>query len=75
MSTLTNLDYLGRLVLPKTIRNYLWLSPGDTIEVQVNGDEIIIKKHNPRHPKNPPSYEEIINGKFQEEEKDDLIQL
>jgi AbrB family looped-hinge helix DNA binding protein len=41
-STLT-IDKAGRIVLPKPIRQELHIEPGDTFEVETQGDEIKLR--------------------------------
>lgn len=41
------LDELGRIVIPKEIRNNFKIEEGDQIEFYLNNDEIIIKKPSP----------------------------
>jgi AbrB family looped-hinge helix DNA binding protein len=38
-----SLDRAGRVVLPKTIRDKLQLSPGDTFELIVQGDDLTLR--------------------------------
>ncbi|SFJ89663.1 AbrB/MazE/SpoVT family DNA-binding domain-containing protein [Thermoflavimicrobium dichotomicum] len=40
-------DHLGRIVLPKELRNIMQIHPQDGVEIYVNGDQIILKKYNP----------------------------
>lgn len=42
MSKVT-LDRAGRVVLPKDLRDELHLSPGDTLDVTVQGDEVKLR--------------------------------
>ena len=37
------LDKAGRLVLPKDLRDELHLSPGDTLELTVEGEEVTLR--------------------------------
>jgi AbrB family looped-hinge helix DNA binding protein len=37
------IDKAGRLVLPKPMRDALHLKPGDTLEIEKNGDAIILR--------------------------------
>ncbi len=37
------LDRAGRVVLPKTLRDDLRLSPGDTLDLTVKGDEVTLR--------------------------------
>jgi len=43
MSGKVTLDRAGRVVLPKTLRDELHLSPGDTLDLTVKGDEITLR--------------------------------
>ena len=38
-----NLDRAGRVVLLKTLRDELHLSPGDTLDLTVKGDEVTLR--------------------------------
>ena len=38
-------DELGRVVLPMELRNTFNINPKDPIEIYVDGDKIILKKH------------------------------
>ncbi len=38
------IDELGRLVLPKELRNYLNINPGDNLEIFVDSNKIIMEK-------------------------------
>lgn len=42
-----NIDSLGRLVIPNEIRNSLEIGPNDKVEIFLEGDRIIMKKHIP----------------------------
>ncbi len=44
---LKGIDSLGRVVVPKNLRKQLNISSGDHVEMCLDGDKIIIKKHNP----------------------------
>jgi AbrB family looped-hinge helix DNA binding protein len=46
MKRLVTLDRAGRIVLPKTLREDLHLSPGDTLDLTVKGEEVTLR---PRH--------------------------
>jgi AbrB family looped-hinge helix DNA binding protein len=37
------LDRAGRIVLPKALRDELHLSPGDTLDLVVKGDEVTLR--------------------------------
>ena len=39
------LDSLGRIVLPIELRRTLGIGTKDYVEIYVNGDEIVLKKH------------------------------
>lgn len=41
------IDSVGRLVLPIELRESLYMSKGDSVEIFVQGDKIILKKYNP----------------------------
>ena len=41
------IDELGRIVVPKEIRKTLNIDNGDPLEIFVEGDQIILKKHDP----------------------------
>lgn len=41
------IDQLGRIVLPKELRETLSISPKDSLEVFVENDKIILKKYAP----------------------------
>lgn len=43
MDAEVTLDRAGRLVLPKAVREELRLSPGDTLEVTVKGNEVTLR--------------------------------
>ncbi len=44
------LDQAGRVVLPKKLRDELHLSPGDTLDLSVRGDEVTLR---PRRSSSP----------------------
>lgn len=41
------IDSVGRLVLPIELRESLYMNKGDSVEIFVQGDKIILKKYNP----------------------------
>ena len=43
MNSHVTLDQAGRLVLPKALRDELRLSPGDTLDLTVRGDEVTLR--------------------------------
>ena len=42
-----NVDELGRLVVPKEMRKALDIDYNDPVEITIEGDRIILKKHLP----------------------------
>jgi len=40
-------DELGRVVLPIELRRNLGIEEKDSLEIYVNGDEVVLKKYNP----------------------------
>jgi len=43
MNSKVTLDRAGRVVLPKTLRDQMHLSPGDTLDITVKGDEMTLR--------------------------------
>jgi AbrB family looped-hinge helix DNA binding protein len=43
MDTTLNMDKAGRIVLPKSIRTQLALSAGDSFELEVSGNRIVLR--------------------------------
>ena len=43
MNSKVTLDRAGRVVLPKALRDEMHLSPGDTLDLTVKGDEVILR--------------------------------
>ena len=43
MNTKVTLDRAGRVVLPKTLRDEMRLSPGDTLDLTIKGDEVTLR--------------------------------
>jgi AbrB family looped-hinge helix DNA binding protein len=43
MSFKVTLDGSSRILLPKALRDELHLSPGDTLELTVKGDEVVLR--------------------------------
>lgn len=41
------LDNLGRIVVPKELRNVLGIEPGDPVEIFTDGGDIILRKYAP----------------------------
>ncbi len=44
---LRSVDELGRIVLPKSMRNSLDIAERDQLEIYTEGDRIILRKHRP----------------------------
>lgn len=42
------IDQLGRIVLPKNLRNEYEMNEGDAVEILVRGDHIILERYKPR---------------------------
>ena len=47
MTTTVTIDKAGRLVLPKPMRDALHLKPGDTLQIQREGDAITLRHRRP----------------------------
>jgi AbrB family looped-hinge helix DNA binding protein len=43
VSSKVTLDRAGRVVLPKTLRDEMRLSPGDTLDIAVKGEELTLR--------------------------------
>jgi len=43
MTAKLTLDKSGRIILPKPLREELQLTPGDTLEAEVSGDQITLR--------------------------------
>ena len=41
------LDQLGRIVIPKELRNTFYLKEDDPIEIFVDGNDVILRKYQP----------------------------
>ena len=50
MNNKVTLDRAGRVVLPKSLRDELHVSPGDTLDLSVQGDEVTLR---PRRSSSP----------------------
>ena len=46
--TVRRLDHLGRIVLPIDLRRALNIDKDDSIEIYVDGEDIIVQKYEPR---------------------------
>ena len=57
MSSKVVLDRAGRIVLPKTLRDELRLSPGDSLDLTVQGEEVTLR---PRRSSTPLQKKEGI---------------
>ncbi len=44
---LRSVDELGRIVLPKSMRQNLEISERDQLEIYTEGDRIVLRKHQP----------------------------
>lgn len=47
MTTKLSLDKAGRVVIPKALRQELRLGPGDTLQLESQGDEITVRPLRP----------------------------
>jgi len=45
IGTIRRIDDLGRIVIPKTVRKTLNIKPGDNLEIYIENENIILKKH------------------------------
>ncbi len=48
MSTKLTLDRAGRVMIPKSLRKELHLSPGDTLQLDSRGDEVTLRPLRPQ---------------------------
>ncbi len=48
MTTKLTLDKAGRVVLPKSLRDQMQLGPGDTLQVESEGERITLRPVRPR---------------------------
>lgn len=48
----TTLDKFGRVVIPKEIRDDLGLRPGEVIQIEESGDEVVLKPLREKSPLN-----------------------
>ena len=48
MTTKITLDRAGRVVIPKTLRKELHLGPGDTLQLESEGDQITLRPVRPQ---------------------------
>lgn len=47
--TIRKLDPLGRIVMPITLRKLLDIHEGDEMEIPLETDRLVVKKHKPSH--------------------------
>ncbi|MBE6763118.1 MAG: AbrB/MazE/SpoVT family DNA-binding domain-containing protein [Ruminococcaceae bacterium] len=47
VGSVRNIDALGRIVIPKDIRNRLEIEEGDSLEMFLDDNTIVIRKYNP----------------------------
>lgn len=50
MNTSVTIDKAGRIVLPKAIRDGLRIVPGDTLELEVDGEQVMLRPKRPVPP-------------------------
>ena len=48
MTTTLTIDSAGRVLLPKTLRNQLNLGPGDTLQLDAQGETVTLRSVRPR---------------------------
>jgi AbrB family looped-hinge helix DNA binding protein len=48
MTTTTTLDKAGRVVLPKPLREQMRLAPGDTLQIESEGERITLRPVRPK---------------------------
>ena len=48
MTTKLTLDQAGRVLIPKTLRQELHIGPGDTLQIESEGDEITLRPVRPK---------------------------
>ena len=41
------IDELGRIVIPKELRKNLKIGNGDSLEILIDGEDIVLKKYSP----------------------------
>lgn len=56
------IDNLGRIVLPKELRDNLNIESSDSVEVYVNKDMIVLKKYAPEKEDNKRKIAEIVTA-------------
>ena len=79
------IDSLGRIVLPKELRTNMHIDKDSKLEIFVEGDQIILKKHRPAGscdfcgelllhlPRLPGQDRCAVNGKGESHESDDRL--
>lgn len=75
MTGKVTLDHAGRVVLPKVVRDELRLSPGDTLDLTVQGEDVTLR---PRRAATPLQKEQgvwvlRIGKPMTAEESDDML--
>ncbi|MES2391814.1 MAG: AbrB/MazE/SpoVT family DNA-binding domain-containing protein [Acidobacteriota bacterium] len=45
MNATAEIDKLGRLVVPKKVRDAIGLRAGDNLDIEVRGEEIVLRTH------------------------------
>ena len=50
MNTTVTIDAAGRVVIPKTIRDALHLTPGDTLSLESDGESVTLRSLRPGSP-------------------------
>ena len=48
MDAIRTMDELGRIVIPKIVREHLSIDAGDKFEMVINGTQIILVRHMPK---------------------------
>ena len=59
-------DVLGRIIIPKEVRQTLCIADGDPIEIFVNDDEIILKKYTSNQQTFAAKCRDYISEKYEE---------
>lgn len=50
MNASVTIDKAGRIVLPKAVRDGLRIAPGDTLELEVDGERVMLRPKRPAPP-------------------------
>jgi AbrB family looped-hinge helix DNA binding protein len=75
MITKITLDRAGRVVIPKALREALHLGPGDTLQLQSEGDQIILRPLRPEARLKKELGVWVYQGEPTDESIPDLIDL